>query len=74
LSSEPLSSLEQNFQELAMENNVERAVGATVGFENRAEGVARTKKEWVAPELKKIDIEEVTANGGILSSDGLGSS
>jgi hypothetical protein len=29
-----------------------------------------TRKEWVAPELKKIDIEQITASGVGTSSDG----
>jgi hypothetical protein len=29
-----------------------------------------TKKMWVAPELKKVDIEEITANKGLPGSDG----
>jgi hypothetical protein len=28
-----------------------------------------TRKEWVAPELKKVDIEQITANGAGGSSD-----
>jgi hypothetical protein len=30
------------------------------------------RKEWAAPELKKLDIEEITAGGGGTSDDGLG--
>jgi hypothetical protein len=30
------------------------------------------RKEWAAPELKKIDIEEVTAGGPGTISDGFG--
>jgi len=30
------------------------------------------RKEWAAPELKKIDIEEITAGGASGSDDGLG--
>ena len=26
--------------------------------------IVETRKEWVAPELKKVDIEQITANGG----------
>jgi len=73
LSSEPLlSSLASNFQEVGMENHVGRAVGIAVGVD-RAED-AETKKEWVAPELRKFEVAEVTANGGIFSSDGITSS
>jgi hypothetical protein len=28
-----------------------------------------TRKEWVAPELKKVDIEQITANGAGGSAD-----
>ncbi len=31
-----------------------------------------TRKEWVAPELKKIDVEEITAAGITVSGEGLG--
>jgi len=27
------------------------------------------RKEWVTPELKKVDIEQITATGGNLGSD-----
>jgi hypothetical protein len=30
------------------------------------------RKEWAAPELKKIDIEQITAAGGSNFSDGVG--
>jgi hypothetical protein len=72
-SSQPLSSLEQKNPGGCMENRDERAVGATGEVES-TEGVARSEKEWVAPELRKIDIKEITANGGILSADGITSS
>ena len=29
-----------------------------------------TRKEWTAPELKKIDVEEITANSFADNSDG----
>lgn len=29
-------------------------------------------KEWAIPELKKIDVEEITAHGGTDASDGGG--
>jgi len=32
--------------------------------------VEETKKTWVAPELKKIDVEEVTADDGGPNADG----
>jgi hypothetical protein len=44
-----------------MENHGERAVEATVGVERGDEGVAETTKKWVAPELRKFEIAEVTA-------------
>jgi hypothetical protein len=28
------------------------------------------RKEWVAPELKKVDIEQITANGQVSNNDG----
>jgi hypothetical protein len=28
------------------------------------------RKEWVTPELKKIDIDQITAAGGGLNTDG----
>lgn len=31
-------------------------------MENRTEEKVETKKEWTAPELKKIDVEEVTSH------------
>ena len=30
------------------------------------------RKDWIAPELKKIDIEELTADGFDNDSDGIG--
>jgi len=57
-----------------MENHVERGVWAKVGAEHRADDFAETRKEWVTPELRKFEISEVTANGGIFSSDGITSS
>ncbi len=30
------------------------------------------RKEWVAPELKKIDVEEITAAGSEVAGEGLG--
>jgi hypothetical protein len=55
-----------------MENHVKGAVKARV--ENHAGSAVETRKEWIAPELKKVDIEEITAHGGIFSADGMGSS
>lgn len=28
-----------------------------------------SRKEWIAPELKKIDVEQITAFGGSVPSD-----
>ena len=44
-----------------MENRAERTVEAEVGIECGAEGVSERKKKWVAPELRKFRIAEVTA-------------
>lgn len=57
-----------------MEKHAEGAAETRVATENHAGSAAQTRKEWIAPELKKIDIQEITANGGILSADGLTSS
>jgi hypothetical protein len=57
-----------------MEKNVKSAAETKVATENHPGSAAETRKEWIAPELKKIDIEEITANGGIFSSDGITSS
>jgi hypothetical protein len=57
-----------------MKNPVEVAAETTVAKENNAGSAAETRKEWMAPKLKKIDIEEITANGGVFSSDGISSS
>jgi hypothetical protein len=32
-----------------------------------------SRKEWTAPELKKIDLEEITANGDAPTGDSLNS-
>lgn len=42
-------------------------------MENLVEVVLEPRKIWVAPELKKIDVEEVTAAGIDTGSDSLGS-
>ncbi len=31
-------------------------------MENLSEKIVETKKEWTAPELKKIDVEEATSH------------
>ncbi len=41
-------------------------------MENRTEEKIESRKDWVAPELKKIDIEEVTAGGSGEDTDGNG--
>jgi hypothetical protein len=38
-------------------------------MEDRVVDVVETKKEWVAPKLKKIDVEKVTADGGFFVAD-----
>ena len=57
-----------------MENHVEDAVETRVATENHAGSAAETRKEWIAPDLRKIDIEEITASGDFLASDGMTSS
>jgi hypothetical protein len=57
-----------------MENYAECTVETTVGVEPRAASAAETKKEWVAPVMRKFEIEEVTAAGGAQSSDAITSS
>jgi hypothetical protein len=39
-------------------------------MEDRIENIVRDQKEWFAPELKKIDVQEITANGFVDESDG----
>jgi len=53
-----------------MQNDIEGAAETRVATENHAGSAADTRKQWIAPELRKVDIEEVTANGDFLSSDG----
>ena len=53
-----------------MENHIERPAGATVGVEHRAEGLAETRKEWRAPELRKVEIAEITAHNIAFFNDG----
>ena len=38
------------------------------------EVIQETRKEWSTPELKKVDIEQITANGGGSGPDFLGQS
>jgi hypothetical protein len=37
-------------------------------MENRLQEKVETRKEWVTPELKKIDLEQLTA-GGVSGDD-----
>jgi hypothetical protein len=39
-------------------------------MENRLEEELETKKEWIAPEIKKIDLEQLTAGGNSGDDDG----
>jgi hypothetical protein len=57
-----------------MENHFEGAAETRVATENHAGSAAETRREWIAPELRKIDIEEITTLGGNLSSDHIMSS
>lgn len=41
-------------------------------MENLVETSVEARKEWVAPELKKIDVEEITASGATVSGEGFG--
>jgi hypothetical protein len=41
-------------------------------MQDRTENTADTQKEWVAPELKKIDLDEITAAGMEGDHDGTG--
>jgi hypothetical protein len=38
-------------------------------MENHFDTTPEPRKEWVAPELKKIDVEEITAQSGGLGVD-----
>ncbi len=57
-----------------MENHVEGAAETRVATENHAGSAAETRKQWIAPELRKIDIEEITANGDFHAGDAVLSS
>jgi hypothetical protein len=39
-------------------------------MENPVELIAETKQAWVAPELKKVDVEEITAASVDTGDDG----
>lgn len=41
-------------------------------MEDRIQESKESRADWVAPELKKIDIEELTADGFDNDSDGIG--
>ena len=44
-----------------------------VTMENRPEVEVETRKEWIAPELKKIDLEQLTAGTALAGdNDGAG--
>ncbi len=53
-----------------MENIANGAAETRVATENHAGSAAETRKQWIAPELRKIDIEEITANGDFHVNDG----
>jgi hypothetical protein len=41
-------------------------------MDNVIEGTREPKKEWRTPELKEIDIKEITGNGTKSGNDGAG--
>lgn len=59
-----------------MENRFERATKATVGVgvgvgaEHSADRLVETKKEWLAPELRKAEVAKITANHIVTNFDG----
>jgi hypothetical protein len=57
-----------------MDNRPIHVVETEVDVALHPAGKPEQKEEWWAPELKKFEISEVTANGGILSGDGITSS
>lgn len=52
-----------------MENRDQSLVLTTSGITDTVELATDKKKEWTAPELKKIDIQEITAAGDNLAND-----
>jgi hypothetical protein len=36
---------------------------------DRAADAIETKKEWIAPELRKVDVEKITADEGFFQPD-----
>lgn len=57
-----------------MEKNAEGDAETRVAKGSHGGSAAETRKEWITPELRKVDIDEITANNGILSADGITSS
>jgi len=57
-----------------MQNHVKGAAETSVATENHAGSTAETRNEWIAPELRKIDIAEITANGDFHAGDAVLSS
>lgn len=41
-------------------------------MDNVAETIQEPRKEWVTPELKKVDLEQITAHDSKISWDGGG--
>jgi hypothetical protein len=41
-------------------------------MQDHIENTVDTQKEWVAPELKKINVEEITQADGFFTDDGDG--
>jgi len=39
-------------------------------MENVIDNNVEARKEWAAPELKKVDIEQITAAGSLFFADG----
>jgi hypothetical protein len=53
-----------------MKKNGDGLVETRVETSTQFQSSVEMKKEWIAPELKKVDIEAITGNGAFLSSDG----
>ena len=41
-------------------------------MDRKIESNVESKQEWTSPELKKIDIDQITAHGGSTGTDGSG--
>lgn len=54
-----------------MEKNAEGDAETRVAKGSHGGSAAESRKEWITPELRKMEIEEITANGGIFSADGI---